>query len=130
MKILLGQFVRFGIVGLSGAAVNIALFNLLILIKFFDQYYLLAATIGFIASAINNFAWNRHWTFKVKHKALFAHFLHYLAVAVIGLVMNLCIMRIFIEEFGLNKTMANIVAIAFVSIFNFALNRLWVFKSA
>ncbi len=55
------QFIKFGVVGASGAVVSFVIFHLL-LHAHLDLR--LAFSIGFIAGGVNNYWWNRHWTFK------------------------------------------------------------------
>lgn len=55
------QFVKFAIVGVSGALVSFLAFHALL------HYALdlkLAFSIGFILGGVNNYWWNRRWTFR------------------------------------------------------------------
>ena len=56
------QFFKFGIVGASGTLVNFAIYHSVI--KVFAAPIWLAYAIGFIAGGVNNYWWNRHWTFR------------------------------------------------------------------
>jgi putative flippase GtrA len=55
------QFVKFAIVGLSGAAVSFVVFHILL---HFRLDLRLAFSIGFILGGVNNYWWNRWWTFR------------------------------------------------------------------
>ncbi len=55
------QFVRFGLVGASGYAVNLAIFTLAV--HPLGIGYRVASVLAFLVSVLNNFWWNRHWTF-------------------------------------------------------------------
>ncbi|MBV8083022.1 MAG: GtrA family protein [Candidatus Eremiobacteraeota bacterium] len=55
------QFVKFAIVGASGAVVSFLVFHLLI---HFRLDLSLAFSIGFILGGVNNYWWNRLWTFR------------------------------------------------------------------
>ena len=55
------QLVKFVLVGGSGYAVNLAVFPLAV--ELLDVHHLVAATLAFLVAVMNNFWWNRHWTF-------------------------------------------------------------------
>ncbi|CAA9490868.1 MAG: GtrA-like protein, partial [uncultured Solirubrobacteraceae bacterium] len=56
------QLLRFGAVGASGYAVNLAVFALAM--GALDLGHKTAATVAFLVAVTNNFGWNRHWTFR------------------------------------------------------------------
>src|SRR5262245_58201562 len=56
------QFIKFGLVGATGAVVSFVIFHALL--HFFRLDLRLAFSIGFIAGGVNNYWWNRHWTFR------------------------------------------------------------------
>src|SRR5439155_566049 len=58
------QLAKFCAVGLSGYAVNLAVFSFSL--KVLTVHHLVAATFAFAVAVMNNFWWNRHWTFKAR----------------------------------------------------------------
>src|SRR3954454_16252258 len=58
------QLVKFCLVGGSGYAVNLATFALCVEVA--GMHHLLAATCAFVVAVLNNFWWNRHWTFEAR----------------------------------------------------------------
>src|SRR2546423_11572631 len=58
------QLARFCAVGLSGYAVNLAVFS--VGVQVLSVHHLIAATMAFGVAVTNNFWWNRHWTFKAR----------------------------------------------------------------
>ncbi len=56
------QFFKFGVVGASGTVVNFIIYHSVI--RFFAAPIWLAYAIGFITGGVNNYWWNRHWTFR------------------------------------------------------------------
>ena len=58
------QLVKFGVVGASGYAVNLAVYALLL--KEAGAYYVAAATGSFLVAASWNYWWNRTWTFRAQ----------------------------------------------------------------
>src|SRR5437588_9267210 len=59
------QLIRFATVGASGYVVNLAVFAACVHLLAID--YRISAVIAFVVSVVNNFWWNRHWTFGAKH---------------------------------------------------------------
>src|SRR3954469_17429823 len=55
------QLGKFLLVGLSGYVVNLAVFTFSL--KVLSVHHVTAATIAFAVAVMNNFWWNRHWTF-------------------------------------------------------------------
>ena len=61
------QLVRFAAVGASGYVVNLVTFAVCVHAIGID--YRISAVIAFVVSVINNFWFNRHWTFDAKRRA-------------------------------------------------------------
>ena len=57
------QFIKFGIVGATGMVVSFIVFHILLHFNFDLK---LAFSVGFILGGVNNYWWNRHWTFQSK----------------------------------------------------------------
>jgi putative flippase GtrA len=55
------QFFKFGVVGASGALVNFVIYHALLHIQ--AQLWW-AYAVGFLVGGVNNYWWNRHWTFR------------------------------------------------------------------
>lgn len=60
------QFVKFGIVGASGFLVNFVIYHVSLR---FGAVIWIAYAIGFICGGVNNYWWNRNWTFRSKGHA-------------------------------------------------------------
>ncbi len=54
------RFIKFALVGVSGTLIDFGIFNLLLFFKFSSNF---AYTISFIVAVLNNFYWNRNWTY-------------------------------------------------------------------
>ena len=123
------QFVKFGIIGTSGAVVDFGMLNLLAVGLHQNVY--LSAAISFILAATNNFIWNKKWTFRglASEKKLHLQYAQYVFVAGIGFFLNLLILRIFLPYFGdvfhldMNRALvinsSKIVATLMVMLWNF-----------
>ena len=118
---MIKAFVKFGIVGASGAVINLAIFNLLLFVPFFHQHYLVTNTIAFLVSVSNNFYWNFKWTFrgKAQHKTFTEKYIKFVLISLINFAINTAILGAMVDQLGLNKRIAKILAIAITSILNF-----------
>ena len=58
------QLVKFCAVGASGYVVNLCVFAACV--GLLDAHHLVAATAAFVVAVLNNFWWNRHWTFRAR----------------------------------------------------------------
>jgi len=124
------QFVKFCIVGFIGTAIDFGILNLGVLVFKWNVY--LAAAIAFVIAASNNFMMNKHWTFLENSKGSKAaqQYFQYLIVSVGGLLLNLGIMYVLIENIHLWYNWAKVFATAIVIMWNFSLNKYWTFKSS
>jgi len=113
------RFIRFGIVGASGAVVNMLL--LYMLVRYGGWNPLVAATVATEVAILSNFALNDRWTFSDGRVA--THWMHraarYNAIALGGLAISLTVMKVLIQEFGVYYLGANFVAIAAATLWNY-----------
>lgn len=122
----LGRFLRFGLVGFSGVFVDMAIFYLL------REQVELGLTRSAILSAevaiLNNFLWNDLWTFGdiSRHqrgwRKRFKRFLKFNVICLAGLVLNVSLVNLLFNVFGINEYVAKLIAIAAVTVLNFWLN--------
>ena len=118
------QLAKFGVVGAVGYAVNLAVYTALLGLGAHT-----AAAISWVVAAANNYWWNRVWTFS-HAKGHFAYQgLRFFAVSAVSLVANQIWLLIFLDWFGLDKVVAQAIAIALVVPLNFVGNKLWSFRT-
>ncbi|MDM8519488.1 GtrA family protein [Anaerolineales bacterium HSG6] len=145
------RFGKFAVVGLIGAVVDFALFNIMLYllrdvwqIQISWQLFgldvnwvlLMANTVSVSAAIISNFTWNRLWTFpesraRKKRKQL----VQFTTVNVVGLLLNNIILLIayafiapYVESALLSDNLAKAAAIGIVLFWNFGANRLWTYR--
>lgn len=120
------QFIKFSVVGISGTAVDwLFYFGLT---RWFGVFYLLAKALSFIIAAINNYIWNRVWTFESHQKKVALEFSKFFVVSLIGLGFNTLIMYLVVEKLKFNDFWGLILATAAVMLWNFFANKFWTFK--
>jgi len=120
------QLAKFGVVGLSGYVVNLVVYALLL--KQAGVHYLLAATVSFLVAATNNYIWNRLWTFRHQRGHVAYQGLRFLIVAVLAYGANLLVLTGLVEVAGVDKIVAQAIAIVVVTPLNFIGNKLWSFR--
>ncbi|HEY9863846.1 MAG TPA: glycosyltransferase [Candidatus Obscuribacterales bacterium] len=120
------RFLRFGVVGFSGVFVDMGVFYLLYTVigLGLSRSSMLSAEVAII----NNFIWNDLWTFrdisshqKGKSKR-FKRFLKFNLICLSGLILNVLLVNLLFNVFGMNAYLAKIIAIAIVTFWNFWLN--------
>lgn len=125
-KFPIDRFLRFGVVGFSGLAVDMAVFFLL-----FTSLGLGLTTSNVLSAEtaiINNFIWNDAWTFADFAKqqqgwgARFKRFIKFNTICLAGLVLNTLLVNLLFNVFGINAFLAKLIAIALVTAWNFWLN--------
>jgi len=88
------RFTKFLVVGVTGFIVDFGIFNLLLRALNFPP--VLAQAISFTSAAINNFVWNRYWTYPdSRSKPLLRQFGLFFVLSVIGLLIRTPIFALF-----------------------------------
>ena len=118
------QLLQFGLVGVSGYVVNLAVFA--VVVGPFDVHHIPAAIIAFCVAVTNNFWWNRHWTFDARHGHAGFQAARFFTVSVLALLINLVALELLIRG-GMGDIPAQALAVAIAMPFNFIGNKLWTF---
>jgi putative flippase GtrA len=117
------QLAKFGVVGASGYAINLAVYALLLGL---GPHW--AAAIAFVVSAANNYWWNRHWTF-AHQKGHFAYQgIRFFIVSGVAFLANQFWLFVFLDWLGWGKIVSQAVSIVLVMPLNFIGNKLWSFR--
>ena len=138
------RLIRFAVVGLSGTILDIGVYN--VLISFLNVPFQYAQVFSFTAGLLNNFHWNRVWTYpEFRNAPIFAQLPKFTLFSIIGLfirsgiilVLHPITLNIFVN-FPLNSGVLTPsflsqnfslgVAIIIVLFWNFISNRLWTFR--
>ncbi len=120
------QLAKFGAVGASGYALNLAVYTALL--RGWGFHYAAAATCSFLVAVTNNYTWNRLWTFHAQRGHVGWQGLRFLIVALVAYAANLALLAGFIA-LGLDKVLAQAIAVVLVTPLNFVGNKLWSFRS-
>ena len=127
------RFSRFLAVGAVGTLLD---FSLLTLLKLAGLPTLLANSLSFTAGLVNNFTWNRLWTFgDVIQPDWRRQLVQFTAVSLVGLALNNLIVLSLEGIFGTmlgqpdwGYLPAKVIATGVVVFWNYFANRMWTFK--
>ena len=122
-------FLKFTMVGVSGAAVDLGILS--VLFTRLNVALNLAVAIAFIVAVINNYTWNIVWTYNHQDHSAQHHVTlsKFALVSVVGLGINEAIVGLLTGAFGLAVWLgAKLIAMGIVMFWNFAANRLWTFR--
>ncbi|HEY9634215.1 MAG TPA: glycosyltransferase [Coleofasciculaceae cyanobacterium] len=122
-----GRLIRFGLVGLTGVVVDMGILYFLSDPSTLGWPLTRSKIIASELAIINNFVWNDFWTFgdiarrQPGKRQRLKRLLKFNTVCLAGLVLNVLLLNLFFN-FGLNRYVANLIAIAFVTLWNFWVN--------
>jgi len=121
------SLVKFGLTGSSGLLID---FSLTWFFK--DELHVnkfIANGIGFCTAVLSNYFINRYWTFNERDRKKVGKQLPvFIAVSLIGLLLNSCFIYIFNELLLLNFYVSKAIAVILVFFWNFTANYFFVFK--
>ncbi len=137
-----GKFIRFAIVGTLGSVVDFGVFNLLATLLKVPAIG--ASVVSFSLAVVNNFIWNRYWTYpETRSVPLIKQLTQFAVVSVAGLLIRTPLFAL-IEKPLINlasqwiphvltpTVVGHNVALAFVIfvvlLWNFFVNRKWTFR--
>ncbi len=127
-KFPIGRFIRFGLVGLSGVFVDMALLYLLSDASTLALPLTRSKIIAGEIAILNNFFWNDAWTFadvRMQQKQQgqrLKRFFKFNIICLGGLVLNVLVLNIVFNLIIPNRYIANLIAIAVATIWNFWVN--------
>jgi dolichol-phosphate mannosyltransferase len=123
-----GRFIRFGVVGFSGVFVDMAVLYLLSDPSTLALPLTRSKIISGEIAIFNNFLWNDAWTFadismqQKGWKQRIKRFFKFNVICWAGLVLNVVVLNIVFNLLIPNRYIANLIAIAVATIWNFWVN--------
>ncbi|WP_414569847.1 glycosyltransferase [Nostoc sp. CCY 9925] len=123
-----GRFLRFGLVGLSGVFVDMAVLYLLSDPTTLAWPLTRSKIIAGEIAILNNFLWNDAWTFadvsarQQEWNQRLKRFVKFNVICLAGLVLNVLILNLVFNFLIPNRYIANLIAIAVATIWNFWVN--------
>lgn len=133
-RIFSRRFLKFGTVGASGTVINIG-------VLYLAQEYIfnnvqqteirlnLSLVLAIFLATLNNFFWNRLWTWKDRvlyhHRPWLVQFGQYTLACWLSIALQLVFTNLLAPHFYYQ--IANLIAIGLTSVLNFLLNDIWTF---
>ncbi|HYN90793.1 MAG TPA: GtrA family protein, partial [Thermoleophilaceae bacterium] len=103
------QLVKFCAVGASGYVVNLSVFAACI--ELLDAHHLVAASGAFVVAVLNNFWWNRHWTFRARSGRAGFQAARFFTVSVVAFLFAAGVLELLVSVAGLAELPAQAMAI-------------------
>ena len=125
---LIFKFLRFGLVGATGVAVDFTV------TYFFKEKVrinkFLANSLGFSFAATSNYFLNRIWTFQSQQPDILNQFGKFFVISLLGLVLSNFLIWFLHSKRKFNFYLVKLISIGIVMIWNFALNYLYTFAGS
>ncbi|MDJ0661514.1 MAG: glycosyltransferase [Crocosphaera sp.] len=122
------RFIQFCLVGLSGVVVDMGGLYLLSDPNTLGLPLTRSKIIAAELAIINNFLWNDFWTFgdisrrQPGKRQRLKRLIKFNVICLAGLILNVLLLNMFFNVFNLNRYIANFLAIALVTLWNFWFN--------
>ncbi len=126
---LINQFIRFGLVGLSGMAVGLGVLNLSMVIY---ENFILANLVAFLAAVTWNFFLNRRFTFQSREITIFRQWCRFVLACLTGAAANWAVSMTLYYSVGYFRSHFNqaaLIGVATGFIANFFLSKRFVFQA-
>jgi putative flippase GtrA len=120
------QLVKFCAVGASGYVVNLCVFAACV--ELLDLHHLIAATLAFVVAVLNNFWWNRHWTFRARGGHAGFQAARFFTISIAAFVFAAAILELLVSVAGMAELPAQAIAIVAATPLNFIGNKMWSFR--
>lgn len=121
------ELVRYGLVGLLVAGVDLSVYVLLL--SGTGLWYVYAHTCSRAVGGASGFLLNRRWTFGRRGRAaLVSQFVKFAAIYLLSYASSTWLLYLWVELCGLSPLTAKLVSEGTVFLFNFVLLRQWAFR--
>jgi putative flippase GtrA len=120
------QLLKFCLVGGSGYVVNMCVFTLAV--EVLGVHHLIAATMAFVVAVLNNFYWNRHWTFRARRGRTGFQVARFFAVSIAAFLFAATVLELLVSVVGVPEVPAQAVSIVAATPLNFIGNKMWSFS--
>ena len=138
------RFLKFSFVGMTGTVVDFGVMNLMRLV--FDVPLVWAQVISFICAVINNFIWNRYWTYpESRSRDASKQLIQFFIINVIGILIRTPLVPWFdnrilsflnsleitlpLKNMVISENLALAFSILIVTFWNFFANRYWTYNN-
>lgn len=133
-RILSRRFLKFGTVGASGTVVNLGVLylaqeHIFNAVQSTEIKLNLSLALAIFFATLNNFFWNRLWTWAdrkpILHRSWLSQFGQYTMACWLSIALQIVFTNLLAPHFYYQ--VANLIAIGLTSVLNFVLNDMWTF---
>ena len=122
------QLIKFCAVGGSGYVVNLCVFA--VCVEVIGLHHLVGATAAFVVAVMNNFWWNRQWTFKAGQGHAAFQAARFFIVSVAAFLFAASVLELLVSVAELPELPSQAIAIVAATPLNFIGNKMWSFSIA
>jgi putative flippase GtrA len=141
---LKSRFLKFSIVGFSGTIVDVGISNLLRFVFLIPE--IPSITISFILAVLNNFHWNRVWTYpELKSQQIVPQLTKFALISIVGYIIRTPLFTLFEKQIGdfsaeilkdgffidtriIGHNLTLILVIIIILFWNYLANRIWTYR--
>ena len=116
---------RFVFVGGLNTVIGYGFFSLFI---FLGVHYLLATTLSTAIGIVNSYFWNKYFTFRTPRRSKM-EMLRFVSVYAVSFLLNLGVMKLFVDVWQMNSYLAGAVALVFTTLISYSGHNFFSFKS-
>jgi dolichol-phosphate mannosyltransferase len=125
--LLFKRYLRFGVVGVSGVAVDMAALFVLADPRMLGLNLSLSKALAAEIAIFGNFTWNELWTFRdlavdCSWRARMVRFGKFNSICLAGIGLSVLLINVQTRCFQMNMYLGNLLAILIVSVWNFGMN--------
>jgi dolichol-phosphate mannosyltransferase len=91
------------------------------------MHHLAGATVAFVVAVLNNFWWNRHWTFRARSGHAGFQAARFFTVSVVAFLFAASILELLVSVAELPELPAQAISIVMATPLNFIGNKMWSF---
>jgi len=134
-RVLRFRFIRFGAVGFSGTVVNLAVLylgqeTLFASVKPDSMRLNVSLALAIFCATVNNFIWNRAWTWsdrvEARHKHILVQLGQYFVASWFSIVLQFVMTRVI--AIYIHYLVANVLAIVAAAVVGYLINDIWTFS--
>ncbi|MHB1315840.1 MAG: GtrA family protein [Christensenellales bacterium] len=123
--VLIKQFIKFGLVGLSNTLISLGVYYLLV---YLNVHYILANIAGFLVSVLNAYYWNSRYVFPKGSQKRRSAFLKCFVAYGFTFLLGTLLLFLMVDQIGISDKVAPIINLCITIPANFLLNKVWAFK--
>lgn len=123
----MNQSLKFIIVGILNTIVGFAAYAAFI--HFMHDNYLQALIFSHVVGVLHSYVWNNKWTFQQKgYDAKSA--MKFISVYAVTFLVNLFLLTLLVDTIGMNKLIAQAMALFLTTVVSFFGHKFWSFRSS